>query len=289
MESIESHGISQESNKEKERYKDNVTLLEKAKDKFVEMGLFDKDFLNGLSFVFIDRIEKEGDILQSYQLTSEGEVIPIDIDEKELTNGNNFFVYSNTILDNLRDDPDSSFEKTDKKNQSTFFWLENIDFKAFYSFEAVSAHEIAHSKSYAAITEKDSLSFDQDKFKVIIKDIVENSEYSQEIKNIDFSKFDHSHYDWSELYALLYHREFLRRKNSEYENMIKEWDKYIIGLASDLEGAIKKFNKKRDTDIYLEMIYEDCHAFSFLMARVFEEKYADFNDRIKILESCKKN
>lgn len=70
--------------------------------------------------------------------------------------------------------------------------------------------------------------------------------------------------------------------------MIEEWDKHIMKVAGNLPEAMEKFNKERDTDIDSEKIYEDSHAFSFLSAKAFEGKYKDFNERIKVLEHCKK-
>lgn len=118
--------------------------------------------------------------------------------------------------------------------------------------------------------------------------MVKNDSALSKKGNVDLSKFNYSDENWSELYALLYHREFLRKENSDNNKMIEEWDNHIIEVCCDLQRAMKKFNQEKGTDINPEIIYKDGHAFSFLLARVFEEKYKDFNERIKVLEQCRK-
>lgn len=272
----------------KERYEENLRSLEKAKDKFVEMGLFEKDFIDGLNFVFIDDIKKEGEKFNNYQLTPDGKIVPLELDEEKLISIKTACVYSNDLSGNFSERIDALFQDQEERHQSTILWIEGIDFNKFYSFDGVAVHEIAHTRSYAAITENNLLLFDREKFSSMIKEVLEGSEYSRKFKSIGFSKFDLSVFDWSELYAILYHREFLRRENKDNNKLIQDWDDQVMEIASDLKGSMKEFNRNKGTDIDPEIIYEDCHAFSFLLARFFEEKYKDFNERIKALESCKK-
>ncbi|MBU3965108.1 hypothetical protein KKG29_00845 [Patescibacteria group bacterium] len=281
MESRENKDISKELNIEK--YKEDAILLEKAKEKMLEMGLFDKDFINSLNFVFIDAFEKDGEYQEvGYHLTEDGSIVSYNNEDSDRTK--EVGVVTLSLLGKI----DQFFDIHNDKNKSQHIWLGNLDKSVFLSFDAAGAHEIAHTKSYGAITrEKESL-FDEEKFKELVIKLIENDPVLSKDESVDFLKFNYSDENWSELYALLYHREFLRRENSDNDKMIKEWDNHIIEVANDLQGAMKKFNQEKNTNIDPEVIYKDGHAFSFLLARVFEEKYKDFNERIKVLESCKK-
>ncbi len=286
MEFRENRDIAQELGKEK--YRENVELLNKAKDRFVEMGIFEKDFINGLNFVFIDNVGQEGEEFRNYQLAPDGKIVPLDLDEEKITGVKDVFLFTKDFSEKFLENFDNLFRERDEKHQSSIIWLKGVDVGVFYSFDAMAAHESAHTKSYAAIAENGSLLFDKEKFSSMIREVLEGSGYSRKFKSIDFSKFDLSVFDWSELYALLHHREFLRKENGGNIAMIGKWDDHIADMAGDLQGSVEKFNKEKGVDIDPEVIYEDCHAFSFLLARLFEEKYEDFDERIKALETCKK-
>lgn len=276
MESRENRDISKELNMEK--YKENARLLERAKEKMLEMGLFDKDFIDGLTFVFVDSYNNKEDV--NYQLTENGLLAPYEESDrtKEVP------ILTRSYLDTI----DDQFNIASEKNKSQYVWLGNLDKSIFLSFDAAAVHETAHAKSYGVIDKEKKSLFDEEKFKELIVELIKDDLVLSKRESIDLSKFDYSEDDWSEIYALLYHREFLRKDNSENNKMIEEWDIHISEVASDLQESMKKFNEKKGTDIDPEVIYKDCHTLSFLLARVFEKKYKDFDKRIKALESCKK-
>lgn len=276
MESRENYDISKELNIEK--YKENARLLNKTKEKILEMGLFDKDFIDGLTFVFFDNHNKEEDV--NYQLTENGLLVPYE----EFDKTKEVPIITRSYLDTI----DDQFNISSDRNKSQYVWLGNLDKTIFLSFEAAAVHETAHAKSYSVIDRERKSSLDKEKFKELIAELIKDDLVLSKMESIDLSKFNYSEDDWSEIYALLYHREFLRKENSENNKMIEEWDSHISEVANDLQGAVKKFNEKRGTDIDPEVVYEDCHTLSFFLARVFEEKYKDLNERIKVLESCKK-
>lgn len=281
MESRESRDITKELNVEK--YKENVRLLEKAKEKMLEMGLFNKDFIDGLNFIFVDAFDKDGKYQEvDYCLAEDGLIVTYDNEDSDRTKEVGIITLS--YLDKI----DQLFDAKNEKNKSQHIWLGDLDKSIFLSFDAAAAHEIAHAKSYSAIDKERKSLFDEEKFKRLVIELTRDESVFLKNESIDLTKFNYSDENWSELYALLYHREFLRRENSDNDKMIEDWDDHIIEIVSDLKESVKKFNKEKDTNIDPEIIYEDCHAFSFLLARVFEEKYKDFNERIKVLESCKK-
>lgn len=281
MESRENHDISKELNKE--RYREDAKLLEKAKEKMAEMEIFNKDFIESLDFVFVDITEKDGKYQEAeYRLTEDGSFILHD--NKNSERAKEVGIITTSYLNKF----EQLFDGKSEKRKSTHVWLGNLDKSVFLSFDAAAAHEIAHAKSYSVIDKEGKSSFDKEKFKRLIADLVRNDTVLSKPQSIDFSKFDYLDEDWSELYALLYHREFLRRENNNNNKMLEEWDKHIAEVAGDLYGAMEKFNQEKGTAIDTEIVYKDYHALSFLLARLFEEKYNDFDKRIKILESCRK-
>ncbi len=281
MESRNNPDISRELNIEK--YKENTTFLEKTKKKMVEMELFDKNFIDSLNFVFVENIKKEGeDEIVEYCLLEDGSLTPYNNYDFGRTKEVGIFTLSSL------DKTDSLFDISTEKNKSTYIWLGNLDKSIFLSFDAVTAHETAHTKSYRAITRENESLFDKEKFKKLAMELIKDDPVFSKGKGVDLSRFDYSDENWSELYAALYHREFLRRENSDNNKMIKEWDNHIIEVADALQSAMDKFNQEKNTDIDPEIIYEDGHAFSYLLARVFEEKYKNFDERIRVLEECKK-
>lgn len=290
MESRENRDISQELNKE--NYKEDARLLEKTKEKMVEMGLFDKDFIDGLDFVFVDTIEKNGKHQEAeFYLSEDGLTSPYNNENSDRSKVVGIITksYLNKINEFYNIDNLEQFrEIKNEKNISQHVWEKNLDKSIFLSFDAATVHEIAHAKSYNAIDKERKSFFDEEKFKNLIVDLTKTDPVFSKNESVDLSKFDYSDENWSELYALLYHREFLRREDNNNRNMIEEWDNHINEIASNLHGAVEKFNQEKGTDIKSEIIYKECHAFSFLLARIFEEKYKDFNERIKVLESCKK-
>ncbi len=91
---------------------------------------------------------------------------------------------------------------------------------------------------------------------------------------------------WSEIYALLYQREFLRRENPENEKKIQKWDNYIFKVANNLAEIVEKFNQRENRDIPLGLTYNQ-HVLSYLLAVPLESKFKNFNESIKWLESFK--
>ena len=285
MEFGENFGISRETNIEKyeekhpEKYEENERLLERTKEKLLDMGIFDKEFINGLSFVFVDSVKKEGEgKIKEYRLNSDGSNTPI--------NGKNLDRTRDVVTASLdySADIDALFDISNDRIKSSYLWLGNTDTGNLMSFDAVATHEIAHAKSYQVITKEKETFFDEEKFEESIAELVGGDEALSKEGTVDLSRFEYSAEKWSELYAMLYQREYLRRKDGDNHTIIKVWDSHIVEVANDLRVAMEKFNQEKGTNIDPDIVYRDGHAFSYLMARIFEEKYIDFEERIASLE-----
>lgn len=240
MESEKNRDILQELSIEK--YKEDILLLEKAKEKMLKMELFSKDFIDSLNFVFIDSVKADGKNLEidfTYtQITENGLIASCNIEDLDRTK--EVCIITPSYLDKI----DQAFDSNSDINKSQHVLLGDLDRTVFLSFDAAAAHEIAHAKSYSAIDKDGESLLDEEKFKELVIELIKNDIVLSKEESIDLSKFDYSDENWSELYALLYQREFLRRENSDNNRMIEEWDNHITEVASDLQGSMRKFNQK---------------------------------------------
>lgn len=249
----------------------------------IAMGLFNKKFINGLNFTFVDIAIKDGRNEEvEYRLDENGSFIPYDNENSDRSK--EVGMITKSYLDKV----ERLFDSKSKVNKGQRVWLGKLDKSIFLFFDAAAVHEIAHAKSYNVIDKERKSLFDEEKFKDLIVEITEEDPVLSKKESVELAKFDYFDENWSELYALLYHREFLRRDSIDNSKMLKEWDNHIIEVAHNLSGSMEKFNQEKGTNINPEVIYKECRTFSFLLARVFEEKYKDFNERIKVLEHCKK-
>lgn len=285
MEFGENFGVPRETNGEKyeekhpEKYEENQRLLERTKENLSDMGIFDREFIDGLNFVIVDSVNREGENqMQEYCLNADGSNTPMDGENWDRTRdvAIGSLDYSANII--------HLFDVGSDRIKSTYLWLGDIDKSNLMSFDAIATHEIAHAKSYQAITKDKESLFDEKKFEKFSAELVEDDEVLSKEGVVDLSRFEHSAEKWSELYAVLYQREYLRRKNSDNDAIIQAWDSHIIEVANDLRGTMEKFSREKNTNIDPEIVYRDGHAFSYLMARVLEEKYKDFEERIVALE-----
>lgn len=126
MESRENKDISKELNLEK--YKEDARLLEKVKEKMLEIGLFDKDFISGLSFTFIDAFEKDGEYQEvEYCLAKDGSIVSYDNEDFDRTKEVGIATLS--LLGKI----DQFFDIHNDKNKSQDIWVGNLD-KSVFSF-----------------------------------------------------------------------------------------------------------------------------------------------------------
>ncbi len=281
-------------NQEIQNYQENFLLLERAKEKAVDTGIFEYDFVRDLNFEFVADIRKEGENIRGYQLKPDNRIETFPEKEREkrdLIKELYFRLPSKLYLEKIHNLTAQNFEEDTFKK----IWYEDIDMKNLYSFFGVAVHEMAHIKSFNLISPsnketkegiKKSEYFNSEYFSKQIGELIKEDALLKNLQNVDFKKFKLDLLAWSEIYALLYQREFLRRENPENEKKIQKWDNYIFKVANNLAEIVEKFNQRENRDIPLGLTYNQ-HVLSYLLAVPLESKFKNFNESIKWLESFK--
>jgi len=268
---------------ENKDYRQDIQRFEKTKERSVSLGIFDRKFIDGLNIY----------IATSNMGKGHKNIPCVTLDNKAVVIKQDKFNYETDVIIPSASLIDLDKIYTDnKEGLHNKIWFEGIDFKNLYSFDAATIHEIAHAKSFQLIPpagiyeffsgKMKSHYFNQEKFLAKTKEIIEHETNLQKLINVDFSKFNFSLRSWTEIYAFLYQREFLRMTNPDNESRIQEWDKHVLEAAEEMGNMI--INKELSPDKF----YKN-HVFSFLLAAPLEENFKDFNERIKFLESFKKN
>jgi len=277
-----------------ENYQEGLILLESAKEKSIELGLFEKDLLEDLNYIIGDfKIkEKNGEEIELAELGRRENITDKRFNEPDkLDKAKDVRIFSKPFLlfieksfDNLSPKIVEDLDLNDRHLVGHLF-IKPDTIKLLYQFDAVAVHEIAHAKSYRAINER---KFNQQEFADKIKDLIKENKIDKRFGEINFNNFQFSQKEWSEIYALLYQREFLIRKNSDNKTEIQKWDRDILDVANNLDDAIKELNQKTGKSISPDVIYQENHTLSFLLSRSLEERFKNFDERIKFLESFKK-
>ncbi|PIR72789.1 MAG: hypothetical protein COV26_02045 [Candidatus Nealsonbacteria bacterium CG10_big_fil_rev_8_21_14_0_10_36_23] len=277
-----------------ENHQEGLIFLESAKEKSIDLGLFERDLLEDLNYIVGDfKIkERSGKEIGLAELSRRGNIIDERFNEPDkLDNTKDVRIFSKPLLlfiekvfDNLSPKIVEDLDLDDKHLVNHLFIGPNT-IKLLYQFDAVVIHEIAHAKSYGAINEG---KFNQQEFTDKIKDLIKENKINKCFGEINFNKFQFSQKEWSEIYALLYQREFLIRENFDNKAEIQKWDRDIFNTVNNLDDAIKGLNQKTGKSISPDMIYQENHTLSFLLSCLLEEKFKNFNERIKFLESFKK-
>ncbi|MCL4437664.1 hypothetical protein M1513_01335 [Patescibacteria group bacterium] len=262
-----------------QNYQENLRLLENANQRFEQLGLFSEELINDLKFEFYGDFRKEKGGLVAYKLNKNNLLESAESDRPNVTK--DVRILSSEALKKHKE---FSFD-VDDKHLIAQIWLEGSDMNTLYSFNAVTAHEIAHAKSYRVVPPNSEL-FNKEQFFKEIKNLA-HQDQKLEATKIDFSRF-YSNYattQWSELYAMIYQREFVRRDKPSNEKYIKDWDDLILQRAGDLDESAKNLSSSRGRNLSPDLIYSENHTLSFLMSRVIENKYPDFEQRVNFLES----
>lgn len=271
--------IEKQSIEKAQNYKEEILKFQKAKEKMTFFGFFDKEFIDNLNIYIAAPNEEKG--LKDVLLTLDNQLVDNPKDKF-----NNFNHEKDVFIPSL-----FAFLKEFENSHIMKIWFKDVDFENLYSFDAVAVHEIAHTKSFQLISPKENYKyfsreiesnyFNQEKFINKMDGIFLEELSFQNIKNVDFFKFDFSLRDWSEIYALLYQREFLRKDNSDNEEKIEKWDNHILKASEEIGEMV--INKEIPSDEFYES-----HSLSYLLARSLEKRFKDFSERIKYLESFKK-
>ncbi|MCL5733550.1 MAG: hypothetical protein M1334_02715 [Patescibacteria group bacterium] len=263
----------------KQNYQENANLLENAKEECEHIGLFSKGLINDLRFEFYGDFKREGDRFIGYRLNKDNSLENTESDRPDAAK--DVRLLSKEALEKFRN---FSFY-IDDAHLSSRVWLDGSNMDTIYSFGAQVAHEIAHAKSYRAIPPRSEF-FDKERFFDEVADLAHQDLELKEAK-IDFSKFrsGYATAQWSELYAMLYQREFIRRDKPSNAKDIKNWDNLILRVADNLDKEINGLGRSKKKDLSPDLIYQEIHTLSFLMPRIIESKFPDFEQRIKFLES----
>lgn len=298
-------------NQEIKNYQEDLSQFESVKEEIINLGLFDKSFINDLNFYMIINYERKnnGEIEDSYvnlHTLEEGKNLILE----ELPGGlvKNVGIFSEEALEQRKGDIDKALTKKKIPEIETgyhiclYLFLKDIDYKTIFSFRATMVHEVAHAKSLKLIPPPvgenlwgGSDYFDDEKFfnetkKGFLKINVSSETKKEFINQLSSSSF--SYHAWSEIYAFIYHREFLRRENTENNKMIQNWDNSNFKNINNPSEVIKEVNKKTGSTIdeyQLRLIISTKpHAVSYILAPFLEKKFKNFNERIKFLESFKK-
>lgn len=244
---------------------EDLELIENVKNEAVSLGFFTREFVDSLRVHF---------------LSPEGQ------EDQEEDPTRDYFMISRALLERLYQ-RDSTLGENDGLHRSPMVWVRPQDanlLKAINSFEVIAVHEFAHPKSYRVFhPEKGEL--DENLFKNMVMKLVQEDERLQSLKGVDFQKFSFSVYEWSEIYAFLYQREFVRRTVADGNEKVTLWDDRIVMVANDLKNEMEAVNEEFHVEAEPTMIYEDPHVLAYLLTRTIEQKFPELENRVRYLES----
>ena len=172
-------------------------------------------------------------------------------------------------------------------NENPYIWFGREDtaiWKKMGRLDATIAHELGHPKSFRIFPPEDEKQpFPSDVFRknILAMDKTELGD----TPGLDFNKFEYSVYEWSEIYAEMYKREYLRRLSDEGEELIQSYDDRILRSARDLKKAAEEISEEFQMQIDPDLIYEDMHVLVYLLAGTIEKQHPDFEERMKYVES----
>jgi len=253
----------EEPTSQAKEFAEEFESLEAIKERAIKLGLFDRAFLDSLEYKNMDA-------------TGEGEENP----EKDA------WIVSREFL---RQACGRNLGPHKPLHRIPFIWWPKNDvMQKIVTFDSTVVHEIAHPKSYR-IFHPEREEFDSSHFRKKINKLVQKNDRFGNVTEIDFDRFKFSVYEWSEIYALLYQREFLRSEPEKGGANIAEWDKHIYHTTHNIEQSADELGKEFNLEIDPGLIYQDPHSLSIILANVIEETYPDFDQRIEYVESLGKN
>lgn len=239
-------------------------ILDTTKEAVVRLGLFDKEYLDGLNYQFLGRT---GTVKVSTDEDPEQDVHIPPQAMMDMAVNREWWGDRSPVT------------------RIPYIWYGREDvpiWQKMGKLDATIAHELGHPKSYR-IYSPDDETFPSKNFKenVLLMDKTELGD----TPGLDFNKFDFSVYEWSEIYADMYKREYLRRSSGEGEGLIRSYDGRIYRTARDLKKAAEDISEEFQMQIDPDLIYEDMHVLVYLLAGIIEKQHPDFEERMKYVES----
>ncbi|MFA5986773.1 MAG: hypothetical protein WC819_05505 [Parcubacteria group bacterium] len=158
------------------------------------------------------------------------------------------------------------------------------------TYEEFIAHEIAHNQfdlkyfdKFGEYEEVDGKTDVANEYRKKLKDIIIPlvKEYYQ---YVEMEKFTFKRQQIAEIYAFLYQREFCKRSgiNNDMHNKL---DIKSQEFFRDPQKMLETFNKENNHDFSIEgHVYNESHVLSLAVARLIEEKYPNWEDRMAIFQ-----
>lgn len=279
-----------ELERNRERYQEDLACLGAAKERLVAARLFSQEFLDSLRFYFGDTMQQEDDgTITTSVLNPDGTKSPLaGLNDKTV----DVAVLSTALLKQAHE---FAFPANDT-NASVELWMRNPVWRDIYSFDAVVAHEVAHTESFRVIpigtaAERKSMPFDRSKFVNLAQSLVHNDAELRRIgeadDGIDFSKFRMNLAEWSEVYAQVYQREFNRRANPDGAENIAAWNADIMETAGNMTSRLRELSEKTGRNLNKSHVYNENHTLSLLVTAALERAFPKFEDRLAALAGCR--
>jgi len=237
--------------------------LERSIDNIKSTGIFETDYLDNLKIVtFNNKGASDG-----YS----------EIED---------FIYGRTTdfvgIYNQSDYDMIGLEATDDHHAIAFYFFSDKP-----TYDQFIAHEIAHNvfdieytKNFGEYREKDGITAVLDEYSDEMRNVFSNI-IKEVYPNLDMNRFEFNRQQICEIFAMLYDREFCKRKeinvdaNSKVEQRCREF-------IANPEDELLKFNHENNRNCTIDDFYSENHILSLIISPLVENKYADFNDRLAL-------
>lgn len=240
-------------------------IVEATKEAVVKLGLFDKQFVDSLNYRFLDA--DTGTLDESAGDDPRRDVYIPPQSMMEFSLERNWWGDRSPVT------------------RIPYIWSGREDIpnqKKIHAFDAVVAHEIAHPESFRIFSPDDG-TFPSEAFR---KNVISmNKAGLGDTPGLDFNRFEFSAYEWSEIYAFLYQREYLRRSSDEGEEIIRSADSRTLRVAQNLKKEAERISQEFQMQIDPDLIYQDIHVLARLLAGIIEKEHPGFRERMKYVES----
>ncbi len=255
--------IKESFNNPESRQEEDRKTLEATKEAVINLGLFDKEYLDSLNYHFLDN-------------TGTVEASTEDDPQRDV------YIPPQAMMDMALNR--EWWGDRSAVTRIPYIWFGKEDtatWKKMGKLDATIAHELGHPKSHRLFPDDGAFPSEAFKKNILAMDKTELGN----TPGLDFNKFEYSIDEWSEIYADMYKREYLRRVSPEGEDLIRSYDERIYQSARDLKKAAKDISEEFQIEIAPDLIYQDVHVLVYLLAGVIEKQHPDFDERMKYVES----
>jgi hypothetical protein len=240
-----------------------------------ETSLFEKKFLDDAIFVIFGK--------KNIYKFEDGSVIEVS---KDQFNEESFVQGKRTDFVGIL--PKDEFEVHMQNAINQKIVLETCFFDGTLTYDEFITHEMAHNLfdkiyiqrygNYKQNNNKTDVSDEyKEKIKVVVSDLIK-----AKYPNLDIAKFVFNRLQITEIFAMLFEREFCRRSNSNV--VVHEHAEQVVkNFSEDPIGVLNKINEKNERNFTMEdSVYLKKHILSFIVSPLLEIKYPIWEDRINI-------